>query len=136
MYSPGVLKVAVVAAFPSLSSGGLGFSKLTGPGPRNSLQKMLAGGPRRGRASGGCLPSSVTHRISGSASPGLAVNDAAIPRGGPANAGPSGRNLTVGGVLPMPASLLGSTIHSGFKRIGMDVVFPFAVMVQVMFLCP
>src|SRR5438093_9169350 len=105
MYSPGVLKVAVVAAFPSLSTGGRGLSKPTGPGPRNSLQKLLAGGPRRGRASGGCLLSSVTHRISGSASPGLAVNDSAIPRGGPANAGPSGRNLTIGGILPTPASL-------------------------------
>src|SRR5438034_9016253 len=102
MYSPGVLKVAVVAAFPSLSSGGLGFSKLTGPGPRNSLQEMLAGGPRRGRATGVCLPSSVTHGISGSASPGLAAKDGALPPGGPAHAGPSIEHLTLGGQCPRP----------------------------------
>src|SRR2546423_6462801 len=136
MYSPGMLNCAVVAAFPSLSTGGLGFSNVTEPGPRNLLQNTLAGGPCRGRASGGCFPSSSTQTVSGAASPALAINESAIPRGGPVNVGPPGLNVTTGGVLPTPASLYGSTIHRGFKLIGMEVVFSFAVMVHVSFLSP
>src|SRR6266446_3930362 len=66
MYSPGTLNVAVVDAFPSVGSTiGLGFSNITGPGPRNLLQTIFAGGPWRGRASGGCFPSSLSHTVSG-----------------------------------------------------------------------
>src|SRR2546421_8139817 len=97
---------------------------------------MFAGAPWRGRASGAWMPSSVINKVGGSGSPALTVNEAAIPRGGPVNAGPSGWNLMTGGVLPTPASLYGSTTQRGFKLIGIDVVLPFAVIVQINFLSP
>src|SRR5262245_19930932 len=98
MYSPGALNVAVVDAFPSFGSTvGLAFSNVTEPGPRNLLHEILAGGPWRGRASGGCLPSSVTQTVSGSESLDLTVNVFAIPRGGPVNAMPPDSNFTTGG---------------------------------------
>src|SRR5437868_835371 len=106
MYSPGALNLAVADALPSFgSTAGLAFSKVTSPGPRNLLHEILAGGPWRGRASGGCLPSSVTHTVSGSESLDFAVNVFANPRGGPVNAMPPDSNFTTGGVFPMPESL-------------------------------
>src|SRR5438105_2510056 len=125
MYSPGMLNFAVVSDFPSLLRGGLGFSNVSDPGPRNLLQNTLAGGPWRGRASGGCFPSSSTQTVSGSASSALAVKESAIPRGGPVKVAPPGVKVTTGGVLPTPASLYGSTTQRGFKLMGMDVVLPF-----------
>src|SRR5207248_2225364 len=118
--------------FPSFTStDGLGFSKVTEPGPLNWLQMMLAGAPWRARASGGCLPSSVTHNVNGNGSPDLTLNEAAKPRGGPVNAMPPDWNRITGGVLPTPASSKGSTIQSGSRCSGTVVVWPFAVMVQV-----
>src|SRR5256885_9060846 len=131
-----MLNCAVVVAFPSLSTGGLGFSNVTEPGPRNLLQNTLAGGPCRGRASGGCFPSSSTQTVSVSSSPALPINESAIPRGGPVNVAPPGLNVNTGGVLPTPESLYGSTIQRGFKLMGMEVVLPFAVMFHVSFLSP
>src|SRR5262245_53767059 len=107
MYSPGALNFAVVDVFPSSgSTAGLAFSNVTEPGPRNLLHEMVAGGPCRGRASGGCLPSSVTQTVSGSESLDFTVNVLANPRGGPVNAiPPPDSNFMTGGVFPMPESL-------------------------------
>jgi hypothetical protein len=91
MYSPGMLNFAVVEALPSFgSTGGLGFSKVTDPGPRNWLHTILAGEPWRGRASGACLPSSLIQTVNGRGSPDFTLSDAAMPRGGPVYAIPSG----------------------------------------------
>ena len=44
MYSPGALNVAVVVVFPvALSIDGLGFAKVTVPGPRNALHATVTG---------------------------------------------------------------------------------------------
>src|SRR5262245_15369015 len=74
MYSPGALNFAVVDVFPSLGSTvGLSLSKVTAPAPLNILQIRFAGGPWRGRASGGCFPSSLTHTSRERGSPTLTL---------------------------------------------------------------
>src|SRR5262245_58949353 len=111
MYSPGALNFAVVDVFPSLESTvGLSLSKVTAPVPLNILQVRFAGGPWRGRASGGCFPSSLTQASRGRGSPTLTLSDVAIPRGGPVNGAPPDWNRNTGGVFPTPASSNGSTI--------------------------
>src|SRR5207244_10208512 len=89
MYSPGALNLAVVELLPSSRpTAGRAFSNVTVPGPLNLLHEIFAGAPWRGRASGGCLPSSVTQTVRGSASSAFTLSEAAIPRGGPVNAVP------------------------------------------------
>src|SRR5262245_8844562 len=105
MYSPGAENVAVVDALPWESRAGLGFAKLTTPGPRNLLQNKVGVCAPRAAASGARFPSSVTHTVKSSGSDPFAVIVRAIPIGGPVNAAPFGSNLMTGGVLPTPASL-------------------------------
>src|SRR4030095_13299413 len=132
MYSPGAVNFAVVVAFPSGSGVGLAFSKATSPGPLNLLQKTEPPKPRPPR--GGL--SSDTHSVRASGSATFADRVRAIPCGGPVKEAPLGSNLRTGGVFPLPASFRGSTTHSGFRLIGIDVVWPLATIVQVSFFVP
>src|SRR4051812_18212335 len=112
MYSPGIVNFTLVDVFPSASAGSFTFSKETSPGPRNLLHVIPT------RTGGG---SSLNHNVRASGSESFVVSIRAIPCGGPVNDGPFDSNRTTGGVLPLPASLKGSTTQSGFKLIGMDV---------------
>ena len=57
--------------------------------------------------------SSVSHAVNGSGLDTVVVHVAAIPEGGPVNAGPFGCSRTTGGVFFDATSSSGSTIHSG-----------------------
>src|SRR5262245_56985497 len=122
MYSPGTEKVAVVVVRPSArSTGGRGFSNVTAPGPRNTLHVTTGRrgstlGPPRPRASAASRAasaalvscavatlslagSSVTQAVSGNGRESSAAKLAAIPEGGPVNAGPFAWNRMTGGVF-------------------------------------
>src|SRR4051794_24926158 len=68
--------------------------------------------PRPALGSGTVIfaPSSAIHSVSGTGTPTVPVNFAAIVLGGPVNTGPFGSNLNVGGVFLFAASSKGSTM--------------------------
>src|SRR5450432_552648 len=110
-YSPGSLKVDVVAALPlkaaagcqgASATGGRGLANLTSPGPRNLLHRTVTGGVFGGLAPASVLASSATHSVSGSGLASVASSSVGMARG-PCTDGPASAKASVGGVLPMPS---------------------------------
>src|ERR1700731_2977275 len=95
------MKFAGGGAFHSVfSAGGLAFSNVTVPGPRNMLQVMAAAGVLGAfSAPTATLASSGTQTVSGRGSPTVAVNDSANWNGGPCKVDAPSSNLMTGGVF-------------------------------------
>src|SRR5271167_4825857 len=129
------MKFAGGGAFHSVfSAGGLFLSNVTVPGPRNSVQVSTAAGVLGAlSAPTGTLASSATQTVSVSGSSTVAINDFAIPCGGPCNVDAPSSKLITGGVLSS-ASTKGATTHKGSISTGIVLVLPLTVMDQISFL--